>query len=157
MVTCSSAQVSYFLHRLTEDWDRLHVKKPWSFKDAQLIHATCGVFISLMDTLQAEIPEQDWLACRPRMHQQFMSGFLDAECQHVLDTAVPPVQLTTVGFIRRRALDSCSIRIIYDIICKVCKFANILILCCAFLSMLIFLVMLFVLFPAISISFGGPS
>lgn len=85
---------------MQSDWDRLPVKKAWSHKDGQLLHATCGIFLHLMDQLKSHLPETDFLESENRLNTQFRSGFLDAEIQHLLESAVPPVQLSTVQFLR---------------------------------------------------------
>ena len=85
---------------MKSDWDRLPVKKAWSHKDGQLLHATCGIFVYLMDALKSHLPEQDFLESEHRLNEQFRSGFLDAEIQHLLESAAPPVQLSTVQFLR---------------------------------------------------------
>lgn len=88
------------LDRMKADWDRLPVKKPWSYKDAQLLHALCGVFLYLVDSLKSQLPEQDYQSSEGRLCDQFESGFLDAELQFLLESCAPPIQLNTVQFLR---------------------------------------------------------
>ena len=101
-------QVECFVERMKVDWDRMGKgnKKPWNLRDGQILHATCGVFLTLTDDLEVQLPKQDWNECAPRLDQQFFSGFLDAELQRLLDSCVPPVPSSQVSFLRRRSKQS---------------------------------------------------
>ena len=88
------------LVRMKSDWDRLPVKKPWTYKDAQVLHAVCGIFQYLLDSLKAQLPEHDYQSNEGRLCDQFESGFLDAELQFLLESSAPPIQLSTVQFLR---------------------------------------------------------
>eukprot|EP00435_Cladocopium_sp_Y103_P038727 s2011_g10.t1 len=91
-----SHEVKLCLQRLENDWDRALSKKCWNYKDAQTLHAVCGVFLSIIDTLQKTVPEQDFEDNFDRLREQFHSGFLDSQLQTLLENAAPPVNLHQV-------------------------------------------------------------
>ena len=88
------------LQRLESDWDRALTKKCWNYKDAQALHAVCGVFLSVVDSLRKNVPERDFQENFERLQEQFHSGFLDSQLQTLLETAAPPVNLLQVPFVR---------------------------------------------------------
>ena len=46
-------------------------------------------------------PSKDFPAMERVLMEQFMHGYLDADLQHVLETAVPPGDLAAIGSFRR--------------------------------------------------------
>ena len=84
------------------DWDRLPpgMKKPWGYKEALVVHAACGGYITIMSALQASVPQADYEAHEAQIREQFNLSYLDADIIHLLETTVPPVNLSDVNFVR---------------------------------------------------------
>ncbi|CAK9062230.1 unnamed protein product, partial [Durusdinium trenchii] len=91
-----------FIERLKKDWDRLPpgLKKPWAFKDALQVHASCGGFITILETLRKNIPKADYDTAVTTLQEQFSLGYLDPDIVAFLENGVPPVQLAEVNFVR---------------------------------------------------------
>ena len=91
------------LQRMTRDWDRQPpgLRKAWNFKEGSQCHSLCGLFAHLMTRLQAKIPSADFEACQADLRSNFMSAVYDPELANMLVTSVPPINLTTVSFLRR--------------------------------------------------------
>ena len=79
----------------------IRAEKGVNFKDGLLLHSTCGAFISLMVDLKDKIPSEDYAACVPRVEKDFMNGLFDPEIHKLLETSVPPIELTSVSWLRR--------------------------------------------------------
>ncbi|CAK9062220.1 unnamed protein product [Durusdinium trenchii] len=94
--------VKMFIERLKKDWDRLPpgLKKPWVFKDALQVHASCGGFITILETLRKNIPKADYDTAVTTLQEQFSLGYLDPDIVAFLENGVPPVQLAEVNFVR---------------------------------------------------------
>ena len=90
------------LTRMTEDWDRLPagLRKAWNFKDGSLLHASCGAFLYFLDELKQKLSPEDAAKYLPEVERDFMSGHFDPELQRLMDTEVPPVELSSVSFLR---------------------------------------------------------
>lgn len=90
------------IDRMCRDWDKLPptMRKAWVLKDVLNLHTCCGAFLTLIDQLQSRIPEKDYQAALPSIQEQFLLGYLDPEILHVVETTVPPANLTQVSFLR---------------------------------------------------------
>lgn len=95
-------QGKLFIQRLKGDWDRAPsgMKKAWSYKDAFNLHACCGGFLAIMNSLKREIPQSDYLTAEAQIKEQFNLSILDPDITHFLETTVPPVSLNNVNFVR---------------------------------------------------------
>ena len=95
-------KVKMFIERLKKDWDRLPpgLKKPWAFKDALQVHASCGGFITILETLRKNIPKADYDTAVTTLQEQFSLDYLDPDIVAFLENGVPPVQLAEVNFVR---------------------------------------------------------
>ena len=91
-----------FIERLKKDWDRLPsgMKKPWLFKDALQVHASCGGFIAIMAALEKSFPKGDFDAASATLSDQFNSGYLDPDITAFLEVSTPPIKLSDVNFVR---------------------------------------------------------
>lgn len=87
---------------MTEDWDRLPagLRKAWNFKDGSLLHANCGAFLYLMEGLKQKLSPADAELYLPSVEKDFMNGHFDPELQRLMDTEVPPIELSSVSFLR---------------------------------------------------------
>ncbi|CAK9074147.1 unnamed protein product [Durusdinium trenchii] len=94
--------VAKFIERLKKDWDRLPsgMKKPWLFKDALQVHASCGGFIAIMAALEKSVPKGDFDAASATLSDQFNSGYLDPDITAFLEVSTPPIKLSDVNFVR---------------------------------------------------------
>ena len=84
---------------MTEDWDRLPAGL-WNFKEGPLLHASCGAFLYLMEELKQKLSPADAEFYLPSVEQDFMNGHFDPELQRLMDTKVPPIELSSVSFLR---------------------------------------------------------
>lgn len=106
MVVCDlqhslrDSEAEVFLERLSGDWDRASVKKPWLQKDAWVIHASSGGFLAIMTQLKESIPQKDYQAASPNLVDQFKLGIFDGDILDFLEKTVPPVSLQDVPFVR---------------------------------------------------------
>ena len=73
-----------------------------------MLHATCGAFLYLVDGLKAKIPATDFASCEEDLWKNFKNGLYDAEVQHVIESMVPPVNLTSVSFLRSCYCNICG-------------------------------------------------
>ena len=87
---------------MTEDWDRLPagLRKAWNFKDGSLLHANGGAFLYLMEGLKQKLSPADAELYLPSVEKDFMNGHFDPELQRLMDTEVPPTELSSVSFLR---------------------------------------------------------
>ena len=90
------------LSRMTADWDRLPpgLRKAWNFKDGSLLHAICGVFLYLVAELKQKISSEDVAEHLPSVEKDFMNGLFDPELQRLMGNEVPPIELSSVSFLR---------------------------------------------------------
>lgn len=91
-----------FLQRLKLDWDKQvpSMRKAWLYKDAQGVHACCGIFLHLMAEFKACVPAEDYERACPSLKKQFDMGYLDPELESFLTRCVPPANLHEVSFLR---------------------------------------------------------
>ncbi len=94
------------MKRLKLDWDKLvpTMRKPWTFKDAQLVHACCGLFNHLMSEFKKAVPTEDFEAMCDSLEKQFELGYLDPELEGFLVRYLPPANLHDVSFLKTLGL-----------------------------------------------------
>ena len=93
--------VLQYLERLKRDFDRQPIRKAWTLKDAVDMHSYTGCFLHLMEQLKAEVPSSDLAEAMPQLQNQFFSGYLDAELEHVLEVKTPTTTCADIGFLRQ--------------------------------------------------------
>ena len=70
------------------------------FKDAWVIHASCGGFLSIMEQFKAYVPQADYAASEHGITEQFNLGILDPDIITYMESNVPPISLDQVSFVR---------------------------------------------------------
>ena len=103
LILLLAAKVLLLIRRMVADWDKVPsgMRKPWNARDVQNLHAVTGGFLHFTNLLKQKIPTSEYDKSIGEIEEQFMSGFLDVDIAHVLETVPPPGQLEDVGFLRR--------------------------------------------------------
>eukprot|EP00435_Cladocopium_sp_Y103_P050415 s350_g15.t1 len=83
------------IKRMCSDFDRmpLGARRPWNFKDTVNLHILCGGFLHFKGLLQRKLSAQEFDETVPKLDDQFLMGFLDADIDHALQSCVPPGEL----------------------------------------------------------------
>lgn len=95
---------------MCSDYDRLPLgaRRPWNFKDTVQLHILCGGFLHFKGLLQRKLSAQEFDETVPKLDDQFLMGFLDADIDHALQSCVPPGELGSVAFLRTLLLKTFS-------------------------------------------------
>ena len=88
---------------MCSDWDKQPptLRKPWGHRETVAMHAICGGYLHFMAALKSKVPKSEYEHVAKSIDVQFMSGYLDPDITHALETTVPPANLEAVGFLRK--------------------------------------------------------
>lgn len=107
--TCGSCEtysgfceVMLLIQRMCADWDKMHptLRKAWNARDTANLHAVCGGFLHYVGLLEKKIAKHDFDTTIAGIQEQFMSGHLDIDISHAMESSPFPGQLEDVGFLR---------------------------------------------------------
>ncbi|CAK9115979.1 unnamed protein product [Durusdinium trenchii] len=95
-------KVMLLIQRMCADWDKMHptLRKAWNARDTANLHAVCGGFLHYVGLLEKKIAKHDFDTTIAGIQEQFMSGHLDIDISHAMESSPFPGQLEDVGFLR---------------------------------------------------------
>lgn len=95
-------QASLFLERVCAEFDRCPagLQKGKTFKEASEWHSSAGVFLHLLSRLQESVPKKDYDGAVSSLRSQWLQGLLDSDLAHMLDSTVPPGNLSDITAFR---------------------------------------------------------
>ena len=98
-----SREVSLLLDRLEKKFDTCFVdnRPATSYKEGLRIHQSCGLFIHMLERLEALAPSKGFPSMKKGLMEQFVHSYLDADLAHVIEHTVPPADLSAIGAFRR--------------------------------------------------------
>lgn len=102
-------QVKLYICRVILEHDSVHepLRKALSLPNAIKLHQASGAFLFLLDKLEAMAPAGAFEKMKESLFQQFRSGMMDADLQHVLENSVPAnAELTSVTAFRHASVSS---------------------------------------------------
>lgn len=107
-----SAEIKYaceanlFLDRLIHSHDSVtdSMRKALTYKDSVQLHQSCGIFVHFLGELSKMTPTETFNEASIELKRSFLSGFLDMDLQHCLQTQVPPGDCKQVAAFRRGGL-----------------------------------------------------
>ena len=91
-----------FLRRLETDHDRTPPSLRSSVTEKQAIakHQACACFLHFLNVFERACPPTEYPEAAESLTSQFMSGYLDPDLGHILETSVPPGDLAAVAAFR---------------------------------------------------------
>lgn len=104
MASCSeiTSQAFLFIDRLIKSHDDTanSMKKAMAYKEGVSLHQLCGGFIHYCAELEKMMPPAMFKEANEALRNSFLSGFLDPDLQHCLQTQVPPGDLRGISAFR---------------------------------------------------------
>ena len=104
MASClATTQAFLFVDRLIKGHDDTMdtMRKAMTYKDAVGLDQLCGGFIHYLGELEKMMPPAMFMEASEALRMSFLSGFLDPDLQHCLQTQVPPGDLPGIGAFRQ--------------------------------------------------------
>ena len=95
-----NCKVLLLIERMSRDWDRVPLKKPWGWKDTNSLHSRCGLYLYFRSLLKSTVSDADFAREEPKLRDQFLQGYLDADIEHALLHSAPPGDLKSIGVLR---------------------------------------------------------
>lgn len=91
-----------FVQRLQSDFDRTPaaLRKACNFRDALAKHQCCAMFIHFLNCFQRIAPPAEFNIAKENLQGQFMSGLLDFDLSHAVESQVPPGDISAVAGFR---------------------------------------------------------
>ena len=85
------------------------MRKALTFKDGMHLHQVCGAFVHFLGEMSKMTPTTIFQEASVELKQSFLSGFLDMDLQHCLQTQVPPGDCKGIAAFRREVAVICDV------------------------------------------------
>lgn len=96
-------QVKLCIQRMCLDWDSAgdKLRKALTYKDAVMLHTSCGMFIHFMNQFQSRCPASEFPTFKSKLDEVFMAGLLDHELRSAAENSVYPGDVASIGSFRQ--------------------------------------------------------
>ena len=97
-----TVQVMLFLRRMENDHDLTPptLRRSLTEKQAVVKHQACACFLHFLKIYERAGPPTEYAEAEESLTSQFMSGYLDPDLGHILESSVPPGELSGVSAFR---------------------------------------------------------
>lgn len=91
------------IERICADYDRTPApfRKAVNYQTGLGKHQLTGAYLHFVSELRKIQPSSQFKDAEVALKEQFLSGYLDCDLQHALDTTAPPSDLKTISAMRR--------------------------------------------------------
>ena len=76
------------------------LRKPCNYKDGVDKHRCCAAFMHYLEILQRMSPPSEFATARDSLREQFLSGLMDLDLLHSVQSQVPPGDIKSVSAFR---------------------------------------------------------